>query len=320
MMSRSCFLSALFLVFCLSPVAEVIEGQTAADAGAAAQPVSKTEQWREGLAAWRAQREQQIAAPGGPLTLVGMEWLKPGFNKVGSGADNEIRLRAEVPEHIGMLTVSGKVVQLLAPAGGFPAELEIDGEPAREGPLTVVGKPSTIAWHGLTMTVVSRGGRFALLAKDANAAKRTEFKGLKWYAPDPHLRVIAEWVPFKPAHIEQIPTAAGPALGLTAPGFAEFVLDDKAYTLEPVMEDPAGKTLFFILRDETSTTTTYETGRYLHTGLPDKGLDEAGYLTLDFNELENPPCAYTTYATCPLAPEQNRLGVALEAGEERYSH
>jgi hypothetical protein len=52
--------------------------------------------------------------------------------------------------------------------------------------------------------------------------------------------------------------------------------------------------------------------------LPDHGLDQPGSLTLDFNRLENPPCAYTVYATCPLPPVQNRLTVALQAGEKRY--
>jgi uncharacterized protein (DUF1684 family) len=97
-----------------------------------------------------------------------------------------------------------------------------------------------------------------------------------------------------------------------------FLLDGKVLHLEPVLEDPSGKTLFFILRDESSKTTTYGGGRFLHAGLPNQGLDQPGNLTLDFNRLENPPCAYTAYATCPLPPVQNQLAVALEAGERRY--
>jgi uncharacterized protein (DUF1684 family) len=313
---------------------------------------SETARWRLELAAWRAQREQQLAAPDGPLTLVGMEWLKPGVNSVGTAADNQIRVHAQAPEHIGLITVigatpqgqgkaskgqskprnsqgkrgegqgnsgSGQIVQLLSPAGGFPADLKIDGQPAREGPLAVEGaKPSTISWHGLTMVVLNRGGRYALRMKDADAPTRAGFHGLNWYAPDPHYRVDALWTPFTPAHIEQIPTVLGPALGLAAPGVAEFMLGDRTMRLEPVIEDPEGKTLFFILRDETSTSTTNEVARYLHTGLPSHGLDQRGILTLDFNRLENPPCAYAPYATCPLPPVQNRLGVALEAGEKRY--
>jgi uncharacterized protein (DUF1684 family) len=99
-----------------------------------------------------------------------------------------------------------------------------------------------------------------------------------------------------------------------------FTLYDKTLRLEPVLEDPQGKTLFFILRDQTRYETTYPAARYLHTGLPDHGLDQPGLLTLDFNRLENPPCAYTPYATCPLPPAFNRLLVPLEAGEKRYAH
>ena len=49
-------------------------------------------------------------------------------------------------------------------------------------------------------------------------------------------------------------------------------------------------------------------------------IDQPGHLVLDFNQLQNPPCAYTPYATCPLPPAQNRLALALPVGEKRYSH
>jgi hypothetical protein len=277
--------------------------------------------WLQELAAWRSQRERELAASDGWLTLIGLEWLKPGVNSVGAAADNHIQIHAEAPDHIGLLTAAGGVVQLLSPASGFPPELTIDGAPAREGPLTVNDqKPSVIAWHGLTMVVLNRGGRFALRIKDANSPTRTGFRGLNWYAPDPRFRVAAQWIPFTPPLVEHIPTVLGTTLDLPAPGVAEFTLDGQILRLVPIIEDPAGKTLFFILRDQTSQTTTYQAARFLHTGLPDNGLDHPGMLLLDFNRLENPPCAYTSYATCPLPPEANRLPVALEAGERRYAH
>jgi uncharacterized protein (DUF1684 family) len=39
-------------------------------------------------------------------------------------------------------------------------------------------------------------------------------------------------------------------------------------------------------------------------------------VTLDFNWASNLPCAFTDYATCPVAPAENRLSVAVEAGEK----
>jgi uncharacterized protein len=285
--------------------------------------VAESTLWPQELAAWRAQREKEISAPDGWLTLAGLDWLKTGINSIGSSPDCPVRLPASAPAHLGMLTISGKapddVVQLLSPAGGFPAGVTLDGLPAREGALTVVGaKPSTLAWHGLSLVVLKRGDRFVVRIKDADSPARSGFHGLNWYAPDPKYRVTARWVPFKPAQIEEIPTVIGTTLKLRAPGLAVFLLNDEVVNLEPVLEDPSGKVLFFILKDTTSKTTTYAGGRYLHTGLPDHGLDQPGNLVLDFNQLENPPCAYTEFATCPLPPEQNRLDIGLEAGEQRY--
>ncbi len=278
-------------------------------------------QWRAEVDAWRAQREHELAGPDGWLTLVGLEWLKPGVNSFGTAPDCAIRIRAQAPEHFGLLTVSGKMVQLLAPAAGFPAGFQVDGKPAREGILSADdAKPSALTWHGLTMVVLPRGGRYALRIKDADSPTRTQFQGLHWYAPDARYRVEAKWIPYPTAHVEKIPTIINTTLDMPAPGLAEFALNGKTLRLEPVFEGGDRDKLFFILRDQTSRTTTYEAARFLHTGLPSNGVDKPGTLTIDFNKLYNPPCAYTPYATCPLPPEQNRLPVAIEAGEQRYSH
>jgi len=309
---------------------EPARAQVAA-ATASASPADGSAQWRQDLLAWRTQREHELAAPDGWLTLAGLEWLKPGVNSFGAAADNQIRIHVRVPDHLGLLTVSGKpagsqpanarVVQLLAPREGFPPEFKVDGGPAREGPLTVDGaKPSILTWRGVSMVVLGRGDRFVLRIKDAGSPTRLGFNGLHWYEPDPRYRITARWIPFTSAHIEKIPTVIGTTLNLPAPGIAEFKFEGKILRLEPVIEAGDADELFFILRDATSQTATYEGGRFLHSGLPDHGLAQPGLLTLDFNQLYNPPCAYTPYATCPLPPEQNRLAVLIEAGEKRYPH
>jgi hypothetical protein len=322
MMNRRRVLVPFTLVLLSAGLSNLAAAPALAQEAATAPALQDDVAWRQELAAWRAQRESEVAAPGGWLTLVGLVWLKPGFNSFGAAKDNQIQLRAQAPDHIGLLTVSGKppIVQLLAPAAGFPADLTIDGQPAREGQLTVTNaKPPIIALHGLTLAVLIRGDRFALRIKDADAPARAAFHGLNWYVPNPHLRVTARWIPFDSPRIQKIPTGIGATLDLPAPGVAEFTLDGHILHLEPVIEERDGHTLFFILRDSTSQTTTYAEARYLHTGLPDHGLSQPGALTLDFNRLENPACAYTPYANCPQPPVQNRLPVALEAGEQRYN-
>jgi uncharacterized protein len=290
------------------------------DARAQTATTSAESEWRQDLATWRVRREKAIDAPDGWLAVVGMEWLKAGINSVGAADGNQIQLHAQGPDHIGLLTVSGKTVQLLAPSGGFPSDLTIDGKPAREGTLTVEGSmPSKIAWHGLSLVVQDRGGHYSLRIEDNDSPTRKDFKGLNWFAPDPQFSVEASWTPYPPAHTEKLPTGSGSTLELPAPGIAEFTLAGRTLTLMPVLETAGAKTLLFIVSDATGKDATYAGGRYLHAPFPDHGLDKPGKLILDFNRLENSACAYSTYASCPLPPERNRLPVAIEAGEKRYT-
>jgi uncharacterized protein (DUF1684 family) len=65
------------------------------------------------------------------------------------------------------------------------------------------------------------------------------------------------------------------------------------------------------MSDLTSKSETYPGGRFL-----DSDPVVNGKVVLDFNRAYNPPCAVTPYATCPLAPKENRLSVAIAAGEK----
>jgi hypothetical protein len=274
-------------------------------------------QWKSDLLQWRSQRAQHLSAPDGWLTLVGLEWLQPGKNTFGAAADNRIHLNAPVADHLGVLELKSDGIYLSAPATSLLA----NDAPARAGKVDTDGANPTVLKAGtLTLLVIHRGDRFALRIKDSQAPTRIHFQGLHWYAPDPHYRIEASWIPFNPAHEESIPTIIGTTLKLPVPGVAEFTLAGQTIRLEPVLEEPGDKQLFFILRDTTSKTTTYGAARFLYADFPDHGLDKPGRLVLDFNRLQNPPCAYTPYATCPLPPPQNKLAVALPVGEQRYSH
>ncbi len=278
--------------------------------------------WEQDLTSWRTQHAANLQKPDGWLSLSGLEWMVPGDNTVGSAADNKIHLPASGPAHVGVMHLEGKTVTLMPPPGGFAQDLLIDGKPAqaqelRAGADTDKGNPR-ITSGTLNFYVVRRADRFALRIKDAKSAALVGFHGLKWYPPDAAFRVKARWLPYTPPRSVTLATLIATSYNQPVPGVAEFALGGKSYKLEPVVEDNPAVKLFFILRDTTSASTTYEACRFLYTGLPSNGLDKAGELVLDFNHLENPPCAYTPYATCPLPPPDNRLPIALPVGELRY--
>jgi hypothetical protein len=296
-------------------LALIIFGQTipltAADPGAT---------WRTDLLQWRAQRAKGLTGPEGWLSLVGLDWLQSGNNSFGSAADNAIVLKKQLPEHLGIFRLDKNTVTLVAPSGGFPKALLVDGRAPQNGQPIVPddAEHSKTTAGTLTILIIHRGDRYGVRIKDAQAPTLVNFHGLKWYEPNPAYRVHAKWTPYNPAKQKAVATIIGTNENMTVPGVAEFTLEGKTFRLEPVLEEPGDKQLFFIMRDTTSKTETYGAGRFLYTDFPDHGLTQPGELWIDFNRTQNPPCAYTPYATCPLPPPENRLQVAIPAGEKRY--
>lgn len=307
---RLCHLFGIALLPCLicAPLAATSYSQDAA--------------WQNELVEWRAQRTLELQKSDGWLALVGLEWLQPGDNSFGSAPDNQIHLPAGTPPQLGILRLEGETITLRPAPGGFPEGFLIDGKAAqphvlktdldsdKNNPRLTVGS--------LSMYVIHRGDRYGLRIRDSKAAALARFHGLKWFPPNVRYRVTARWIPYVPPRATTLTTLIGTRYSQQVPGTAEFTLAGKTYRLEPVLEDPAEAKLFFILRDTTSTSTTYGACRFLYTALPERGLTQPGKLVLDFNRLENPPCAYTSYATCPLPPARNRLPIPLPAGEKRY--
>lgn len=232
--------------------------------------------------------------------------------------------------------------------GKYPADLMVDGEPLDPnadllinmddpGGSRIVGekippprseeerkkgawRPTVLTFGTLTMTVIHRGNNAALRVKDSNAPSRKNFHGLNWYAPNADYRVVGKWIPYSPIKKFSMSTVIGTTVQMPCPGAVEFTLQGKTFRLEPVVEDPDEGRLFFVMRDLSSDSAgkSYPAGRFLYTPYPDHGLDQPGQLVLDFNRLENPPCAYTGFATCPLPARSNRLAIALPVGEQRY--
>ncbi len=76
--------------------------------------------------------------------------------------------------------------------------------------------------------------------------------------------------------------------------------------------------VFLPFRDGTNGEATYGAGRYLLDSAKsaDLGMDaRGGRLILDFNFAFQPSCAYDPRWACPLAPPENRLDLAILAGE-----
>jgi uncharacterized protein (DUF1684 family) len=174
------------------------------------------------------------------------------------------------------------------------------------------GKPDVLAVGPVSMYLIERGGRHALRVKDTESAQRRGFRGLEWYPVREDLRIRARFTPYDPPKKIPIANVVGMVDPLPSPGYVTFQLDGRELRLDPVLEEPDAKELFYIFRDATAGKDTYPAGRFLYSEMP-----KDGQVVLDFNKAYSPPCAFTSFATCPLPPRQNRLDVRIEAGEKK---
>ena len=191
----------------------------------------------------------------------------------------------------------------------------IDGRHAGTALMADDGHPNpTIVRSGsVSFYLIDRGGRKGLRVKDNDSPTRTRFAGLDYFPVDPSLRIEARWVPFKPQHTLDMANEIGGVDHFPVPGKAVFEHDGHTYTLYPVIEVPGDKQFFLVFADRTSGRETYGAARFLYIDPP-----RDGKVVIDFNKAYNPPCAFTPYATCPLAPPENRLGFRVTAGEKAY--
>lgn len=147
------------------------------------------------------------------------------------------------------------------------------------------------------------------------AGERDAFDGLPCYDYNPTFRVTGVVSGLVKKHFE-ISTSNSETLSFTRFAIVTFPLAGDAHDLELYWLDGYGGGLFLPFKDTTNGDTTFGGGRYLLDTV--KGADlgtSRDRLVLDFNFAYNPSCSYDAHWVCPLAPPQNTLTTAIEAGE-----
>jgi len=105
-------------------------------------------------------------------------------------------------------------------------------------------------------------------------------------------------------------------------GTIHFTINDTTVTLNIYQSQDLMGTqqykdhLFIPFTDATSGEETYESGRYIDLEIKDIANDK---VLIDFNKAYNPYCAYVSGKyNCPIPPVENRLIVAIRAGEKAF--
>lgn len=271
--------------------------------------------YRAEIDGWHAERIERLAGEEGWLTLVGLHPLRDGTNRIGSAPAAEVRLPDSAPAELGVIAVAGGGLVFTAAADAAVRMRGDDGT----APVTVTalatdadGPPTVLEAGSLVFYAIARGDLLFLRVKDRESAVRRDFTGVERYPVATRWRVTARLEPHDPPRTLAVPNVLGQIDETPSPGVLVFEIAGRACRLEP-MGGP-GEPLFLVFGDATNGHATYGGGRFLSADAP--GPD--GSVVLDFNKAVNPPCVFTSFATCPLPPEGNVLAVAVEAGEKMW--
>jgi uncharacterized protein (DUF1684 family) len=242
------------------------------------------------------------------LSLAGLFWLKPGENSFGSDAGNSI-VFPKGPAHAGVFELQGTDVTVKF---GPDAHATIDGKAMITAKLQpdTSGSPTIVELGSLRIKAIVRGQRIGIRLKDLDSEQAKNYHGPIFFPLDLSYRVTANWIPSDGKTTVDVPNVLGDTTPTPVAGTVIFKINGQEVRLTDLGGNPS-KGLSFVFNDLTSKTDTYPGGRFLETEPVVNGT-----VVIDFNRAYNPPCAVTPYATCPLAPKENRLAVAIPAGEK----
>jgi hypothetical protein len=246
------------------------------------------------------------------LPLAGLFWLKSGENTFGTDSKNAV-VFPKGPAKAGSFELNGTDVTLKLSSG---AQAVIQGKPVTAATKLEpdTSKDRTVVEMGsLRFHVIVRGKRIGIRLKDLESEAVRNYHGPTFFPLNSAYRVTAKWVPSDGKKTVDVPNILGDVEPVTSAGTAIFELNGQKFELTDLGGDPA-QGLSFVFNDLTAKTETYPGGRFLDTDAVSNGT-----VILDFNEAYSPPCSVTPYATCPLAPKENRLTIAISAGE-KYDH
>ena len=177
-------------------------------------------------------------------------------------------------------------------------------------------KPPESTKDYVSKIAADRAAKNAVFAKDDDpipANKKKDVLPLAYFPIDPDYDVPASLKPTNDPTPIDMPTSTGAQRKMRRVGTLEFSLKGQPLKLTAFVEVDAPNLdkLFVPFNDLTSVTETYPGGRYL-----DLDRTKTGVYEIDFNRAYTPYCYYNPTYECPYPPPENRLKVAIRAGEK----
>lgn len=268
---------------------------------------------------WHQKRAMDLKQPEGWLNLEGLFWLHKGINTLGTALGSDCRYQnprvnsPRFPNYIGDFIYEGDSVVWVNKEGYSVLINNEIVEGNRKTVFSATSQSSVMTWSHYSWTIIKREEKIGVRFRNLKSLNVTNFKTI------PRFPTLSKWKIKAILHppvqsLLMIMNVLGQNTATKNAGKLEFTYAGKQYTLDVI--DEGGPLYFITFADLTSDKTTYGAGRFIELPKPDAN----GNTEIDFNKAYNPPCAFNSFATCPLPPPQNRLNLLINAGEKKYGH
>lgn len=246
-------------------------------------------------AVWHRGVEQRRTAPHGPLSVRALHWLTSEPSRL-DGAPGVWR---DAGNGIAEVTL------------GADEELFQDGRAAtgtvRIGPLAGVAS-ETWSSGDRAIEIAARSGSLALRVRDPGSSAIAAYPGTPVFPPNLKWAIEARFIATSRSGIEVDTVIEGRHQSYDSPGIAEFTVGGSTHRLVLFPGSGEGRLRALFADAHADTFSLARSVDVVRTG--------EDTVHIDFNRATNPPCAYSAAATCPLPPAENRLPIAIPAGEK----
>ncbi len=252
---------------------------------------------------WQEKNDGRI---NGYLQLIALSKLTQGETSFGKAATNTLQYDLEgLPPTIATITLSDSLNVIKT-----NADVLISIEDGPKGNAFTLefdeyGSSQRFYHERINWQIVTRSDvRYLRVWDTQNPAMQT-FKGYNTYDVTSNMIIDGEFTYYDEPKDEIVKSEVDGQRNTKFIGQFTFEYKGDSYSLD------VGGSGFTMVSDGTTGNSTYGGGRYIYLNLPEKD----GSVTIDFNKLYNPPCAFNEYTTCLYPPRQNYLPFNIEAGE-----
>lgn len=269
--------------------------------------------YKKEIELWDGKRIDALKAANGWVNLVGLFWLKEGSNTFGSDSTSDIIYNhPDFPKRLGSFIVASNKVDWETAEGNDVMLKDTKIEHLTQFHFDSSTSPS-LSYKSFKWNIIKRENKIGVRFRDLNSPSLQALTHINRYTINPKWNIKAVFEPSIYSTIA-ITNVLGQTSQQQSPGKLKFSINNVSYTLD-VLDEGAGD-FFVIFGDNTNGLETYHTGRFMYVPKPDQN----GDTYIDFNKSFNPPCAFTSFATCPIPPKQNILPIDISAGEKSVTH